>query len=238
MFDFLYLYVQNPKVLIAAPTNKVKDYCQFDWIEQVISLNYDNYSVFLSDNSYDSDFYNKIKSYDIQVSRVNPEGKSNPEYMAESHEQCRLKAIEDNYDYILHWEVDLFTDNKFIIQDLLYHNLPVVGGTYHIGIGLDSTLCAIVFNQQGDEEGISVHQVRLGSDLLLVDGNLKKVFSCGLGCTMIRRDVFTKIKFRHDKKQRYHPDSSFAEDCYYNKIPIYMDTSILLDHQNSQWLFY
>ena len=76
------------------------------------------------------------------------------------------------------------------------------------------------------------------SDILFVDGNVKDVFSCGLGCTLIHKSVFEKVKFRSDFKQTYHPDSCFAEDCYYLKIPINVDTSILLKHENSRWLMY
>ena len=234
----LYFCGVNPKVIIVAPTNQVKEYCQFRWIEQVLNLNYSNYSIYLSDNTLSDDFANKIMSYNIKVGRVNPTNKSNSQYIADSHEQCRNYAIEQGADYILHWEVDLFTDNKFIIQDLLFHNRLVVGCLYHIGQGEKSYLCVTHKNKRDNESSISVYINKSFSDILFVDGNLKDVFSCGLGCTLIHKSVFEKVKFRSDFKQTYHPDSCFAEDCYYLKIPINVDTSILLKHENSRWLMY
>lgn len=216
----------------------VKDYCQFRWIDQVKSLNYNNYQIFLSDNTNTDNFSNEIKSFGIEVGRVNPNNKSNPEYMAESHEQCRKKAIEIDADYILHWEVDLFTDNKNIIQHLMNHRKPIVGGIYHIGQGLDSYLCLIKKHHNHDNEPISTFPMKNGSDLMIVDGGLVEVFSMGLGCTLIHKSIFTNIPFRHDVEQRFHPDSSFYEDLYYKGIKAYADTSLLLKHENSRWLMY
>ena len=227
-----------PKVLVCAPTNKVKDYCQWRWIEQVLKLDYPNFSVFVSDNTKSDDFANEMRLYNIDVGRVNPDGKSNQEYMAESHEQCRKKAIEIGADYILHWEVDLFTDNIFIINDLMQHDLPVVGGIYHIGQGKGSYLCLAKLHEFGGDSGISVFPMTMGSDLMVIDGGLKKVFSCGLGCVLIHKSVFTKINFRHENGSSYHPDSSFSEDCFYQKIPIFADTSTFLKHENARWLLY
>ena len=203
-------------------------------------MDYPNYSVFLSDNSSDESFRDEIQAQGIECGYVNPIGKINMEYMAESHEQCRQKAIECNADYMLHWEVDLFSDNKYIIQDLLYHNLPVVGCTYHIENGASSHLCLIMTSKQRHEAeiGLSTFPLLNGADMMAVDGKLLRVFNCGLGCTLIHRDVFTQIKFRWDVNQTFHPDSSFAEDCFYKGIPIYADTSLLLDHQNQRWLHY
>jgi len=233
-----FVSVIMPKILVCAPTNKVKGYCQFRWIDQIKNLQYPNYQIFLSDNTKDDDFSMEIKSYDIEVGRVNPDRKSNPEYMAESHEQCRKKALEIGADYILHWEVDLFTDNKNIIQHLLKHNKPVVGGIYHIGQGRESYLCLIKKHHNHPKEPISTFPMKRGADLLVIDGGLVEVFSMGLGCTLIHKSVFSQIPFRHDIEQRFHPDSSFYEDLYFKGIKAYADTSLLLKHENSRWLMY
>lgn len=227
-----------PSVLVCAPTNVVKDYCQFRWIEQVKSLKFGNYHIFLSDNSHDDSFSNKIKSLNVDVGKVNPVNKSNPAYMAESHEQCRNKAIQLDVDYMLHWEVDLFTDDKNIIDKLISHKKQVVGGIYHIGQGKDSYLCLIRKHQNHKDEPVSTFPMKYGSDLIGVDGGLLEVFSMGLGCTLIHKSVFKTIKFRYDSQERFHPDSSFYEDLHYKGIKAFADTSLLLKHENSRWLMY
>lgn len=236
----LHLPLMEPKILIAAPTNMVKSYCQKQWIEQVTTgLDYKNCSVFLSDNSSDERFRNEyLIDKGIEIGIVDPVGKSNPQYMSESHEQCRQHAINIGADFLLHWEVDLFTDNRHIIQDLLAREKQVVGAIYHIEQGIKSHLCIIALHQDHPSDPVGTYPLKDGADLMFVDGECKRVFNVGLGCTLIHRSVFTKIKFRYDVNQTFHPDSAFAEDCYYMGIPIYADTSLLLDHQNQRWLAY
>ena len=69
----------------------------------------------------------------------------------------------------------------------------------------------------------------------LIDGNLMEVFSGALGCTLISKKVFSKIKFRHVKGENQHPDTWFAQDLYLQKIPIYVDTNSFCKHFNASW---
>ena len=69
----------------------------------------------------------------------------------------------------------------------------------------------------------------------LIDGGLMEVFSGALGCTLIRKDVFSKIKFRYEKGKNQHPDTWFAQDMYLQKIPIFVDTNNFCKHLNKSW---
>jgi cellulose synthase/poly-beta-1,6-N-acetylglucosamine synthase-like glycosyltransferase len=49
----------NPKVLLFAPISQVKDYCLPQWLEHISNLTYENYHVYLVDNSEYSNFFKK-----------------------------------------------------------------------------------------------------------------------------------------------------------------------------------
>lgn len=246
-----------PLILICAPTNEVKRYCQFRWIDQVMDLSYPNYLVYLCDNSPTEDFSNEIRKTGVICDWINPEGKRNMQYMAESHEMCRKKAISIGAKFMIHWEVDLFNDDKACIENLLmrFNHLmlqeftakfmpvpkyaPLLGGLYHIKEGKKSYLCLINKSSRHIAEGaISTHILEGGADMMVVDGNFKELFHVGLGYTLIHKSVFEKISFRFDEREIFHPDSSFAEDLYYLGGKVYADTSLLLKHENSKWIHY
>jgi hypothetical protein len=65
-----------------------------------------------------------------------------------------------------------------------------------------------------------------------VDGDVKKVFSCGLGCVLIHRSVLKEVVFRYEEGSPVHPDSFFYADLDAKKIPVYVDTSIYCKHDN------
>ena len=107
------------KVLIASPTADIKDYCFDLWMENVSKFTYENSELFLCDNSNTRDYFFDIKKrYEhlgdfFNVSRITPSQyeKFNLTYksiLAKSHEKCRLYAIENNFDYLLHLETDVF----------------------------------------------------------------------------------------------------------------------------------
>ena len=191
---------------------------------------------FISNLYKDKNFCNKINEYGIECGYVNPDGKGNIEYMAESHNQCREKAIEIGAEFLLHWEVDIFTHYRSIVELLLLRKKAVVSGVYHIRHGVDSHLCLTVRHQKHPLELATAFNLTDGADLMFVDGNAKQVANAGLGLSMIHKSVFEKMKFRADRYERAHPDSTFAEDLHYAKIPVFADTSLLMEHRNSKWL--
>ncbi len=226
-------------MLIACPVNVVKQYCIDDFIAQLKKLTYPNLQFFLSDNSADKKFCEYINAQGIDCGWIDPKEKINMQYMAESHEQCRQEAIKRKVNYMLHWECDLFSDHTGIVEMMMMNkHLPVVGACYHIKHGKESHLCIVDILPHEEKEPISLAVLKDGADIAFVDGTVKKVFSVGLGFTLIREDVLSSIPFRWDVNQTHHPDSSFAEDLYYKKIPVNCDTKILLQHKNSEWLHY
>jgi len=221
------------KVLVACPTAEVKAYCFEDWVDTVKNLTYPNYDIYMCDNSDTRDFYiESKKKYEgiLTMERISIlHASSVPQAMAKSHEKCRERALAGGYDYLLHLESDVFPPLD-IIEKLIAHKKNVVGALYHIETGDESKLMI----QQIENFG-SAHRETYNldeTDLDFVNGELKRVHSCGLGCTLIHRSILEKYPFRYEKGAPVHPDSFFFGDLDSYKEKVFVDTSILCEHEN------
>ena len=222
--------MRYPKVLLACPTNSVKDYCFEEWVENVSALTYPNFAVFMADNSETKDYAQKIRSKGITCEWIKPFGKSLMQRITDSHETCRQYAIRFEFDYLFHLESDVFP-HRTIIEDLLTARKSVVGAVYHIGLGNLSEPMIQIVEETDDDNFVSTRNLR--EDLPdWMDGSIKKVYHCGLGCVLIHNRVLPHFKFRYEDGKPFHPDSYFAMDLYRKGIDIYCDTSLIAKHKN------
>ncbi len=230
---------QSPKVLVCAPTYKGKDYIFWDYFKCVQDLSYDNYDHFFVDNTEDDcEYWNKLTQAGVTSTHINPKDRNHFEVMGDSHNTCRKHAIDNGYDFMLHWEVDIIPPSKYLIQDLMRHRQPVVGATYHIKTGLASHLC--IQGLYGDDDYQHMANMTNGSDIMFVDGTLKQVGACGLGAVLIHNSVFNRVPFRwsdneFEDGEYYHPDTFFHLDLHRAGIPVHVDTSIICRHFNQKW---
>lgn len=228
------------KILIASPTADVKDYCFDKWMQNVLNFTYPNTELFLCDNSVTREYFIDIKKrYEhlgnyFNVSRITPsqfehQNLTYKSILAKSHEKCRLYALDNDFDYLLHLETDIFPPIN-VIERLLDSKKKVVGAMYHIEVGERSTLMIQQMEDFGNELRETYNLTE--SDIDFVDGNVKKVFSCGLGCILIHRSILSQVSFRYEEGSPVHPDSFYFADLDAKKIAVYVDTSIYCNHDN------
>lgn len=244
---YIYLYKLNSKnmksvkhlkkfkVLVGTPHADRKMYCQDQMLAIIKSLTYPYYTAIIADNSDTRKNYKKIVKQGINAVWVDPHKKSSRRYIAESHEVIRRQAISEGVDFLFHLEDDIIPPLD-IIERLMAHQKQVVSGMYFINQGHNSHLMI----QDNEKEFYSLMHTRNvdeGRDINYVDGTLKQVYACGLGCTLIHKSVFTKIPFRYEEDVDAHPDTFFAHDLKQANIPQYLDTSILCEHNNVSWLY-
>jgi hypothetical protein len=222
------------KVLVGTPHNEIKNYCFDDFIANVTNLTFKNYDILIADNSKTRHNFKNIMKSGVNSIHVRPKQKANQRFIAESHEELRMAALRGNYDFLLHLESDIFPP-KDIIERLLIHQLPVVSATYFIDEGLNSHLMLQEIEDKGDWIRESRNVVN-GHDILIMDGGLHKAYACGLGATLIHKDVLNRIKFRWEEGAPVHPDTFFAADLNALGYEQYIDTSILCEHRNSNWI--
>lgn len=226
--------IKNKKVLIGTPHSDTKNYCIEDYIARVKSLTYKNYDVFVADNSISRKNYKLLAKEGFNTVHIKPKNHPVQKFMADSHDEIRKYALRNNYDYLLHLESDIIPPAD-VIERLMIHDLPIVSAMYMINFGEESHLMAQEMeNFGGIRETVNYKN---GSDLLLADGNLKKVFHCGLGCVLIHKNILNLFEFRYEKGKNLHPDGFFAFDTDALGIQKYIDTSVLCEHNNSIWVY-
>jgi len=189
--------------------------------------------------------------------------KTSRETIAKSRNQLLDYFKAGNYDYMMSIEIDLLPPED-IIQDLMSYQLPVLTAMYEIGyndkVGQVGDVGKYALIQQAiresttskqDNSHTEVHCPHCEKILFIhnrtrqltreeidefVDGSVKQVHACGVGCTLINKDIFKLVKeFRVDTKYNYHDDTFFYLDLWNNKVPVFLHTGYNITHDNSDW---
>jgi len=228
--------MEFPKVLVAAPQHESKKYCWNEWRDRVKNLTYPNYDVYLAENSETPDFFNEIKEDGFKAERVAANVKGVLARTTKAHEACRLYAINNNYDYLLHLETDVIPPLD-VIERLISSRKKVILGTYDIFHG-KARKSMIQISEPYDRTVRAYRAVPFieGEEPLFFDGTVKQIYHGGIGCALIHKDILNRIPFRYEKNSINHADTWFANDCFYRDIPIFADTSIICKHFNQTWL--
>jgi len=226
-----------PKILVACPTSQVKDYAFLNWLMHVRNIDYpkDKIDIMMCDNSKENGYDKYLNSWGIKTRRIHPRNRNSIEYLCDSHNAIREYFLEKGHDYWLHLESDVMIQTQ-TLRTLLFHSeqgsLSVVSASYFH----DQKNGIIIHRQK--EYGERRQSQALGfKEAISLSNKFIKVFGCGLGATLIRRDIFEhhNIKFRFNPTQQVYPDSFFYEDLFLKNIPAYMDTSLILDHDSRDW---
>lgn len=236
-----------PRVLVAAPQAAAKKYAFERFIDNVMQFTYPNFDVKLFDNTDDDGEFTAYMNTYVEkhhgkgarfealntLLMHNMKTDSVIERMARSHNDCRDFTLRLKYDYLLHLETDLFPPSN-IIEELMMQAKPIISALYYVDNG--------IYRKPMIQRSIKLAPRFLSSknfmaneDLCFCDGTVKKVAHAGLGCILIHKSVLEKVNFRHIEGVNNHPDTYFAEDCAKERIPIMLDTSIVVEHENSPW---
>lgn len=228
--------MNKPKVLVFAPISQVKEYCLPQWLEHISNLTYENYSIYLVDNSENSNFFKKYSDSfpNIEWSWYNPKGLRSQDFIAESQEKCRKYAIENKFDYMMSIECDVFPPLD-CIETLMKHKSDVVCGIYQWGFG-DNRKPLIQIAEHFDTHFQNRNMLH-DEAFKFMDGTTKEIFHAGIGCALISARVFTKIFFRSEKDAESHSDTWFAFDCWMRNLTILADTSVFCEHHNQAWSY-
>jgi len=227
--------MEQPKVLVACPTYEGKDYCVDEWINHIKNLKYNNYNILLVDNTADNGDHAKwlADTYGVEVIHHYRKDISLNGLMAECNEIIRKRVIDEGYDYWMSIESDVFPP-KNIIPKLMNHEKPIVSGIYKIGFGDWKYPLLQVVEKVNEEEG-NIRQMHWEEILDYIDGELKPIHGCGIGCTLMHKELLKKFGFRVEKDSPTHADSFFYLDLWNEGIAVYVDTSIICRHDNRDW---
>lgn len=245
-----------PKILIAAPTAKSKNYCFESWIKNVLEFTYPHFTITLFDNTIDDGANAALLNYHAHqnliignkfwaINSFVTKNGSGHLYdgvdsifarMAISHQDCRQTAIEGDFDYLLHLETDVFPQAD-IIEKLLEQQKDVIGAVYYIDQGKYRKPMILKLIEAAPN-GFNMVKMAPNEDIGFMDGTIKRVGSVGLGCVLISKKVLQQIPFRSNSGEDAAPDTFFALDCFKKKIDIYAHTGCVARHDNRPWGIY
>jgi hypothetical protein len=105
------------KVAIGTPTHECKEYGIYKWLDSMKAIDYPIDHIFISDNSNQIDFSNRMKEYCAKI-KLNAnitwepglEGKEDEHRRMVSRESTRLKMLETDFTHWLSWECDIVVD--------------------------------------------------------------------------------------------------------------------------------
>lgn len=139
--------MESKKVLVACPTNVIKKYAMRSWIDNVKSFEYDNWEVYMVDNSPSDAFSYNYKD-EIHIDHIKTDQQLAHLRITQSMEVIRRYAVNGNFDYWLNLEIDVIPLDKDVIHkmvnfaetnklDLVNHCYPARWKDYtdHQGIG-------------------------------------------------------------------------------------------------------
>jgi len=224
-----------PKVLIFTITYEGKDYALEEFMEHCSKINYPNYRHIFIDNSNNPHYVDRLREKGLEAYHTE-RGNNSREALARSQNVARRIALNEGYDYILSIESDIMCPPD-VVERLLKHAKPVVTGFYYIGDREKGQRVPCITILKWNEE-LGAY----GTRLLFIDEwedytnkGLKKVAAGGMGVCLIKRNVFEKFAFTYDTRLKGHSDIYFFNECFRQKIPVYVDTDLYCEHKNSKW---
>jgi GT2 family glycosyltransferase len=193
----------------------------------------------LVDNSPTAGFYNELKNRPGIIAKQVNYCESARKRIVNARNLLLKKAIEEDYDYFFSLEQDIIV-NSDILTRLLSHNVPIVSAYYGKDILLtlrdDETdeikkatiNLPVIYMQQ--KEG-----VRQANANEVYGKGLIEVGAFGLGCIMIAREVFEKIKFRYSPEKEAFDDMYFCIDAKKLGYSLYCDGNTVVEHLHKTW---
>jgi GT2 family glycosyltransferase len=224
---------ESPKILLASPFSSNKDYVIFDWLIHISQIDYPNLDILLCDNSHDESYHKQFEEMGFNVLYVSPKGKNAREYITESQNLLRSVFLTGGYDYFLSLECDIFPPKQFL-HKLLMSGKQIINIPYFYGFSENSKLLLSYFVKK-DDGAISTFIPNLVEQFYFIDGTVKQIYESGIGCSLIHRSVLEKIKFRLEEGKPAFSDTYFYQDVFKAGMKVYMDTSMLCIHKNSNW---
>jgi hypothetical protein len=106
------------KIAIGTPIHECKEYCIYEWLDNVKRVNPQVDYIFLSDNSNTEEFFERVKKYTEQIGLVcifnyqqDMESHEDEYRRMHSREWIREKIIESGADVWLSWECDIIVED-------------------------------------------------------------------------------------------------------------------------------
>lgn len=225
-----------PRVLLAAPISRNKEYILGDWLQYILRFTYPLLDVYLVDNSADADFHSEVRALGFRCDYCPPQGMRAPEFVAKSQNMLRQYFLDGGYDYYFSLECDNFPPLN-IIEWMLSYRADNINVPYFLKQGADTTLGVqhSVINYQG----WCANKLMAPADAAAAfDGQLKSYFAPSLGCSLFSRALMQRIRFRTDSSNPLaFSDSFFHMDSNRLGTKPLVHMGWLCEHRRFTWRY-
>jgi hypothetical protein len=223
------------KILLAAPTSKLKDYCFQRWVKHIKSLTYPM-DVLIVDNTPDGGKYAKsvvAKHFKVIHIEKNP-GEDIYHLICRSQNILRNYFLKNGYDYFFSLESDQFPPVN-VLEYLLSKDKLVMSLPYYNFTSFQSR----ILQQEIEDFGMTRFLKTMNPDkaFLQWDGTVKPKLNHGIGCMLIARPVLERIKFRisDDNYSEASTDIFFHLDLEKQGIKSWVSENYFSYHENFSW---
>ncbi len=227
----------HPKVLIFTAIYEAKDYCLDAFLENAKKLTYTNYEHIIVDNSSTDKYYlelkERLKDTNIKVFHVE-RGNNTREALTRAQNFGRRYTLENGFKYMFSLESDIFPP-KDAIENLIRYAVPVITGRYDIGTPRMKLPCITIKEYSKKLNAWGTRLLTPDEVPRYTNKGLVKVQAGGMGCALIHKRILNKIKFTYDPRFQGHSDIYFFNACFNKKIPVFVNTSLYCEHDNSDW---
>ena len=217
------------KVLVGAPVCDLYEYCFKEFINNIKNLTYKNYDILLVDNSKKENFFNKIKSLNINVIRI-PYFEKMRDRVTNAHNKLREYVLKENYDYLLILDQDIIPP-KDVIEQLIFHNKDAISALYfghhNITTG-ENKIMPFAWTFIMKEGHWS--KVRYLNDMEIRNRAVLEIAFAGMGCVLLSRNILEKIQFRYDKDIEAWDDRWLGYDIHKLGFKYYLDPRVKCKH--------
>jgi GT2 family glycosyltransferase len=257
--------VMLPRVLLATPVSQRHAHLLDEWILSLNNLNYP-IDVLLIDTTPDTvDYYNLLQTKVVQGKSINvirfPWDYSNHivQHLAYAREKIREYFLENNYEFLMSLDDDIFLP-EWGIERLLSYNKDCVGFYVHIydpasqvpcifksgeiimGKGLEFYSFAEIdayrdFIDRMEEDKLSEPE-KLLIPFIVKDKffpRLFKPYATNLGCLLIKKSVLEKVPFRTHDTFIFGEDLWWFNEANEKRFEFWCDCRHRCLHKNTEW---
>lgn len=222
--------------MVGLITSSRHDYVQEACLYRVRKFTYPHYDYVVVDLDEDYDNYFHLLNRGFNVIKMEYSEPSTKR-LAAGREAIRQIAIKENYDYILYMDADLIAPVN-IIERMMVHDKDCVGFLYNYGVcPMNPSYPSIA------RTGFTINRAaRTNMDKLdlytwdevyeLLYPRCVRCYGAGIG--LIKRKVFLEVPWRFCP-DNIGEDVQYWHECNDKKFEWWCDTSLRLDHLNTDW---
>jgi glycosyltransferase involved in cell wall biosynthesis len=228
-----------PKVLIFTPIYEAKDYSLNKFLACTKKQTYKHTEHIFIDNSKTDDYYKqvkrKIESFGHKIYHIE-RGANSREALARSQNFARRKFLSGDYDYLFSWESDIYPPDN-MLADLLRAGKRVITALYHIGDRSKGQRvpCITIPEFSKELQAWGTRLLKLDEFKEFENAGILQVQAGGFGTCLIERQVVEGQPFFYDPRFQGHSDIYFFNKMFIKKIPVFVNTDIICEHENTPW---